>query len=299
MHAFDENKIFVTDDTCVYRSMDGGQTWEVVSISDTSSYYSEITFRENTGWITASKGSWWTYESNIYRSDDGGMSWYLLNISDDYSRLHFLNQDTGFAVASHGSWGGYMSTHIDKTMDGGLTWDVKYSTGGEYWCPSFHTIEFRDENNGWALSNSYALQTTDGGETWEHPDIQPNRGHDVTFTDVNNGWWINDFYLWKYHDDGIVALPETPEIESVSTLFVYPNPCSGALHIRYLIADIGYLIAEVYSVEGVKVKTLMQGYQQPGEHNQSFDLSDLPNGIYFIRLQTGERMETTKVILMK
>jgi hypothetical protein len=94
---------------------------------------------------------------------------------------------------------------------------------------------------------------------------------------------------------GISEMPSTLE----ANLRAYPNPCSGALHIRYLIADIGYLIAEVYSVEGVKVKTLMQGYQQPGEHNQSFDLSDLPDGMYFVRLQIGERAETVKLILLK
>jgi len=87
--------------------------------------------------------------------------------------------------------------------------------------------------------------------------------------------------------------------ENIFNLAVSPNPSSGALYLRYLIADNGYLIAEVYSVNGVKVKTLMRGYQQPGDHEQSVDISDLPNGIYFIRLQAGEMVETAKVILMK
>ncbi len=307
MHAFDANKIFVTDDTCVYRSMDGGQAWQIVSICDTSCYYSEITFRENTGWITASKGSWWTYESNIYRSDDGGMNWYLLNISDDYSRLYFINQDTGFAVAFHSSWGGWMSTHIDKTTDGGVNWDTKFSTGGEYWCPSFHSIEFRDENNGWALANNWGLKTSDGGETWVHPEDPPNHGHDIIFTDASSGWWINDFYLWKYEDGTIVSIHDGDNIKSGNTLLVYPNPCSGALHLRYSIPVLSgvegretrNLKLEMYSADGVMVKLLMDGMQQPGESVLEFDVSDLPDGMYFIRLQAGTQMETAKIILQK
>jgi len=96
----------------------------------------------------------------------------------------------------------------------------------------------------------------------------------------------------------MVGIPPIND-QHTSQLMCYPNPSSGALHLRYQLSDISYLIAEVYAVNGVKVKTLMRGYQQPGDHEQSVDISDLPNGIYFIRLQAGEMVETAKVILMK
>jgi len=128
-----------------------------------------------------------------------------------------------------------------------------------------------------------------------------------------------------YHVDNIPGLGQLGDHDFVDTKIVYgsapktdlltgihdsdrpeewclklnPNPTSGTFHLRYLIDDIGYLIAEVYAVNGVKVKTLMREYQVPGEHKQTFDISDLPNGIYFIRLQAGKQVETAKVILMK
>jgi predicted outer membrane repeat protein len=82
-------------------------------------------------------------------------------------------------------------------------------------------------------------------------------------------------------------------------LTINPNPSSGALHLRYLILDTRYLIFEVYSADGVKVKTLFSGKQAAGEHTMNADLSDLPDGLYFIRLQAGEEVETAKLLLIK
>ena len=52
-------------------------------------------------------------------------------------------------------------------------------------------------------------------------------------------------------------------------------------------------------MDGLLVKTLMNGIQQPGKYELEIDLSDLPNGLYLIRLQAGTQMETAKIILQK
>ena len=83
------------------------------------------------------------------------------------------------------------------------------------------------------------------------------------------------------------------------TLQCYPNPSSGALHLRYQISEIRNQKCELFSVDGLLVKTLMDGMQQPGKHELEFDLSDLPNGLYLIRLQAGEHVQTAKIILLK
>jgi hypothetical protein len=79
-------------------------------------------------------------------------------------------------------------------------------------------------------------------------------------------------------------------------LQLFPNPSSGALCLRYSIFDIRYPIFELYSIQGIKVRTLLTEIQQPGEYELKFDISDLPNGIYFVSLQFGEQLETVKLI---
>jgi hypothetical protein len=71
------------------------------------------------------------------------------------------------------------------------------------------------------------------------------------------------------------------------------------MQLRYSILDTRYLIFEVYSSDGVMVKSLPLGYQSAGEYSVDLDLGDLPNGIYFVRLQAGEMTETAKIILQK
>jgi len=83
------------------------------------------------------------------------------------------------------------------------------------------------------------------------------------------------------------------------TLRCYPNPSSGALRLRYLIHETRDLKLEMYSADGVLVKTLESSMHQTGKYEQTFDMSDLPDGLYFIRLQAGEQIETAKIILLK
>lgn len=77
---------------------------------------------------------------------------------------------------------------------------------------------------------------------------------------------------------------------------LYPNPCSGAVRLRYQISDIGYLTLDLYSISGLKIGRLMNEKRMPGTYDMEVDLSDLPAGVYFFRLTTDEGMEMAKVV---
>jgi hypothetical protein len=79
---------------------------------------------------------------------------------------------------------------------------------------------------------------------------------------------------------------------------IFPNPCSGTAYLRYSILDTRYLILELYSIQGIKIKTLLDQLQQPGEYDLEFDVSDLPGGLYFIRMQLGELQATVKLVVI-
>ncbi|MCK5339224.1 MAG: T9SS type A sorting domain-containing protein, partial [Bacteroidales bacterium] len=82
------------------------------------------------------------------------------------------------------------------------------------------------------------------------------------------------------------------------SLSIFPNPCSGATHLRYSILDTRYSIFELYSISGVLLKTLNTGVQQSGEHELEFDVSDLPGGLYFIRMQSGDSYAISKLVVI-
>jgi hypothetical protein len=48
-----------------------------------------------------------------------------------------------------------------------------------------------------------------------------------------------------------------------------------------------------------EIETIVDGEQEAGYFEVSFDATGLPSGIYFYRLQAGSFVETKKMVLMK
>jgi hypothetical protein len=98
---------------------------------------------------------------------------------------------------------------------------------------------------------------------------------------------------------GILTGAEDVVISANKILKVFPNPCSGISDIRYLISDIRYVTLEIFDVHGKMVRNLVNERQRAGEYVVRFGGSDLPAGIYLVRLQAGERLETMKMAVMR
>ncbi len=81
-------------------------------------------------------------------------------------------------------------------------------------------------------------------------------------------------------------------------LRVFPNPCSGAARLRYLISDSGYLISDLYSISGMKIRELVNEMMPAGEHEIEMDVSDLPDGVYFVRVQAGQEVAVKKLLVV-
>ena len=78
-------------------------------------------------------------------------------------------------------------------------------------------------------------------------------------------------------------------------LLVYPNPCDDVLRIRYQIQDAGYQIIELYSIAGNRIQTMLDNQMPAGEHE--IDISDLPDGVYFVRMQTAGSTAIRKLVV--
>jgi hypothetical protein len=128
-------------------------------------------------------------------------------------------------------------------------------------------------------------------------------GEKLTVADVNE-WLLLDPGEYRIYTDLQLPVPdigtglvEPGQLFGENDVILYPNPCSGAAHLRYLIYDSGYLISDLYSISGVKIRELTHQHLKPGEYEFVVDLSDLPAGMYFIRTQSGKSISTTKLII--
>jgi hypothetical protein len=79
----------------------------------------------------------------------------------------------------------------------------------------------------------------------------------------------------------------------------YPNPFNPTTQISYSIPSASRVLLEVYNVLGRKVATLIDGTQNAGSHNATFDASRLPSGIYYYKLQSQNFIETRAMTLIK
>ena len=77
-----------------------------------------------------------------------------------------------------------------------------------------------------------------------------------------------------------------------------PNPFSSKTTIAYEIAKSSRVILKIYDIGGREVRTLVSAFQKPGEYSVDFEARDLPTGVYFYKLQIGDRFIGTKKMLL-
>lgn len=82
-------------------------------------------------------------------------------------------------------------------------------------------------------------------------------------------------------------------------LIATPNPFNPYTTISFALPHPAHARLTVYDVLGREVRVLANDNFAPGEHRLRFDGSDLPSGIYFARLQSGEFVATQKLLLLK
>jgi hypothetical protein len=81
-------------------------------------------------------------------------------------------------------------------------------------------------------------------------------------------------------------------------LQVFPNPSSGAAHLRLVISDHGIVILDLYEISGKRIQRLLNEVKKTGTYEMEVDVSDMPTGIYILRLMVGDIIETKKLILI-
>lgn len=83
----------------------------------------------------------------------------------------------------------------------------------------------------------------------------------------------------------------------------YPNPFNPSTVIKYNLREATHVELNVYNILGKEVATLVNGSQAAGEHNVTFDATNisgqLTSGVYIYRLKAGENVFSRKMILMK
>lgn len=164
-----ENGLMARMDGEVYRTSDGGRTWNMIWTVEKRIL--DIFFiNSQDGWIAGDGGL-------MARTADGGRTWSPVSTPTkaDLTSVFFISKQIGWAVGSRST--------ILYTKDGGMTWKAG-SVSGLLGSPPLASVSFADELHGWAVGgnsdptypsliapSNIVLATDDGGQTWKeiHP----------------------------------------------------------------------------------------------------------------------------------
>lgn len=138
----------------------------------------------------------------------------------------------------------------------------------------------------------------------EDPMYRDPLNHDYTLAEDSpvltlglNGGALGD-PRWLPGD--ITNIEDPDEIpEQLSLGQNYPNPFNPTTTIPYKLDRAEEVTLKVYNTLGHEVATLVDGRQQAGSHQVTFDASNLSSGIYLYTLKVGNEINTKKMILLK
>ena len=123
-------------------------------------------------------------------------------------------------------------------------------------------------------------------------------GHRDIANMVSDGWLLKTTPDITGIEEGNPSLPKEFLLQQN-----YPNPFNPSTKISWQAPEGGWQTLKVYDVLGNEVAILVDEYRNAGSYEVEFKSSvgsrQLANGVYFYHLQTGEFVETKKMILLK
>ena len=82
-------------------------------------------------------------------------------------------------------------------------------------------------------------------------------------------------------------------------LQIHPNPFNSEAKVSHNLPRQTYVFLELLNISGQRIKLLYDGDKKAGEYIDTIQSTDLPSGLYFVRLVTSEKMQTHKVMLIR
>ncbi|MBU2652227.1 MAG: T9SS type A sorting domain-containing protein [Bacteroidetes bacterium] len=115
-------------------------------------------------------------------------------------------------------------------------------------------------------------------------------------------------YYWRVKADNLAGESDWSEVWGFSTtvagigedniwgsrIFIWPNPVSDIVHCRFDMAHIPHCRVDVYDMGGKSTGLFYES--KPDSDAIQLDISSLPSGIYFIRVQIDHQIMVKKVI---
>ena len=281
----------------IFKTSDAGVSWlpAVVDTSEFSGFpVSRIIF--SSPLIGFACGGYTDVAGVIWRTSDGGFNWSAGAYSPE-PFYDFYVKDPQRLICAGGDF--EYGVQITNTSNAGLNW-VYYSLdlfGQAY------SIDFRTPYEGW-MSLGYSFNwavTYDSGNTWSSiPVIENAEIYSVDFSDSLHGWAVgNNGAILKYVPASVSINIKSGNPEVFSLDQNYPNPFNPSTVIRYSLKEKSFICLKIYDLVGKEISVLVNEDQNAGIYSVKFEGINLPGGIYYYTLRSGNISVTKKMVIIK
>ncbi len=98
----------------------------------------------------------------------------------------------------------------------------------------------------------------------------------------------------------LTSVSQTSSLPSEMSLSQnYPNPFNPSTTIEWSVPSESKVSLRIFNMIGQEVSTLVNANMEPGSYRTTWDASSNPTGMYFYRLQIGDRTETRKMVYLR
>jgi photosystem II stability/assembly factor-like uncharacterized protein len=329
--------LYLATDDGIYKSSDDGESWvrksDGIAIGPGAWYaFTESIFEYNGVLFT---GAW----SGIYWSDDGAEHWQRTNISGQSSGCRFFVNHNGLLFGARENINtpdGYVSTDSGASWQELTTIRMPTitflseppklwaGTIDGVWLSTDNGATWEERNNGLNLDpysssiirvggklitslkfgGSGMFITSDEGFNWEDfGDGLPFLAliselityGDQIVTATSDGVWTRD--ISEVMVDIETADTELPQAYELAQN--YPNPFNPSTEIAFSIPENSRVTLTIYDMLGRQVETLLDETKPAGSYKVNFNANNLPSGMYFYKIQSGDYSQTKRMMLIK
>jgi photosystem II stability/assembly factor-like uncharacterized protein len=289
----------------IFKTTNGGENWYETYLYDVDTIPPDLAGLPKTELVFTDKvngyasGGFRDVAGVMWKTSDIGESWGATGISaDEIFDFHVFDSLSVKSLA--GDPEGFFPILYISTTNSGSTWNT--SELGSYGL--VNAVSFRTANEGWGLSGSVFLISTDSGNNWkEYPMPDSITLLDIVFTDSLTGYASGSGgSIYKYITPPLTDIERNTSVipEEFSLSQNYPNPFNPVTNIHFSVPqDAGIIKVLIYNMLGELTAVLVNSYLAPGSYKYQWDASRLPSGIYFCKLTSETFTSVVKMILMK
>ncbi len=305
-----------------YYSSDRGVTWQPItlkipinsSVSVTINNIYSLAVVGNVVLATATTlglGIASTIATRLFRSDDSGKTWQLSDngiplghpLLKVFKTMNNVVYCAAMGIRAGATLGDSVNkieipTEIYRSLDSGRTW-AKIS--GNLPAPIIVYSVAQNGNDIFVSTSSGIYQTTTTSLAWKAVSIIGNStsfllamstalNRPTLFASHPNG------ELYRAFLDGSTAVQQSQES---SDLTIAPNPLESSCVIGYALPEAAPVRVEVVSLLGETVATLVDERQTAGRHEQHWNASGLPQGMYVVRLLADGHVIIRQLLVVK